>query len=172
MAFDERRVVQKFLETREEKEFRQLYKRHTLPLYRLALGLTGYDQTGAQDIIQEMWLRAILQLPEFRWQSALKTWLSGIVINCCREYHRKQKMSDVNVDQFENVLRGSDEKIENKIDIHNALSALPHGYREVLVLHDLEGYKHAEIAELLGINTGTSKSQLFNARQTIKKFLT
>jgi RNA polymerase sigma-70 factor (ECF subfamily) len=168
---DERKLVKEFLLTKSEHHFRRLYRQYTLPLYRLALQLSGGNNQAAEDIIQETWLRAVNHLHEFRWQSALKTWLSGIAINCCREYNRKQNISNVTIEELENQLQSVEQKIENKIDLQQALSFLPQGYREILVLHDVEGYKHKEIGELLGISEGTSKSQLFNARKAMKKLL-
>jgi len=168
---DEKKMVNEFLLTKNESHFRQLYRLYTLPLYRLALQLSGGSSSTAEDIIQETWLRAVNQLHGFRWQSTLKTWLSGIAINCCREYNRKENTSNTTIEELENLICNVEQKIENKIDIQRALSVLPHGYREILVLHDVEGYKHKEIGELLGISEGTSKSQLFNARKAMKKLL-
>ncbi len=166
----EKLLVQAFLQTRSEKLFRELYRKQTPALYRLALQLTSGDILAGEDIIQEMWIRAIRGLAGFRWQSSLKTWLSGIVINCCREHNRKMELSNTTVEDLENLL-GITQKPEIRIDIQQALVALPEGYREVLVLHDIEGYKHEEIGVLLGISEGTSKSQLFHARKAIKKLL-
>ncbi|HSU27909.1 MAG TPA: RNA polymerase sigma factor, partial [Chitinophagaceae bacterium] len=95
---------------------------------------------------------------------------SGIVINCCREYNRKKTYSNTTIEDIENLL-GITQNPEMKVDIQKALIELPEGYREVLVLHDIEGYKHEEISTLLGISEGTSKSQLFHARKAIKKLL-
>ncbi|HLG38225.1 MAG TPA: RNA polymerase sigma factor [Chitinophagaceae bacterium] len=167
---DDKLLVRKFLQTRNENFFRQLYRQHTQHLYRLAIHLTYGDRPGSEDVIQEMWTRAIYHLAEFRWQSSFKTWLSGILINCCREHNRKQTISHTSINDLENLLANS-HNTENKMDLQRALTLLPNGYREVLILHDMEGYKHEEIGILLGINEGTSKSQLFYARRAIKKLL-
>ena len=161
-------LVKSFLLTRSEMVFRQLYRKHTLAVYRLALQLTNKNMQSTEDIIQEAWVRAIEKLPQFEWNSSFKTWLSGIVINCCREHMRTKNF----------CLPGEYVEPESKtifyhprIDLQNALAMLPVGYREVLLLHDLEGYKHAEISLVLGISEGTSKSQLYHARRAIKKLL-
>jgi RNA polymerase sigma-70 factor (ECF subfamily) len=162
-------LVKGFLLSGSETLFRQLYRKHTLSVYRLALQLTNKDVAGTEDIIQEAWVRAVTKLAEFKWNSSFKTWLSGIVINCCREYLRKNKSgtipySDIEEEPFY-------KPANDKIDLRNALAMLPLGYREVLLLHDMEGYKHEEIGQLLGISEGTSKSQLFHARKAIQKLL-
>ncbi len=168
---DERKLLNEFIRTRREDHFRALYRLHALSIYRLAFQLSGRDGEAAEDITQETWLRAVNQLHEFRWQSSLKTWLSGIAINCSREYNRKQNVTDMTVKDPEALLGNAESGIESKIDVQRALSALPAGYRVILVLHDAEGYKHAEIGELLGISEGTSKSQLFNARKAMRRLL-
>jgi RNA polymerase sigma-70 factor, ECF subfamily len=159
--------VKGFLLTRSESLFRHLYRKHSIVMYRLALQLTNKDLVGAEDIVQETWLRAIESLQSFKWNSTLRTWLCGILINCAREHLRKKGSSIINVihPSFESP------QGEWKIDLQNALWQLPLGYREVLLLHDLQGYKHHEIASMLGISEGTSKSQLFHARKAMQKFL-
>lgn len=165
---EDKLLVKGFLLSGSERLFRQLYRKHTFAVYRLALQLTNNDVTGTEDIIQEAWIRAVENLREFKWNSSFKTWLSGIVINCCREYIRKKC-------SIRNAVTAADEAIihkqDEKIDLRNALMLLPLGYREILLLHDLEGYKHQEIAQLLGISAGTSKSQLFHARRAVQKLL-
>lgn len=164
---EDKLLVKGFLLTRSEALFRQLYRKHTLTVFRLALQITGKDITGTEDIIQEAWIRAVEKLPEFKWQSSFKTWLSGIVINCCREYLRKKNFQSAHdIDAEVSLIQP-----ETKIDLQAALALLPIGYREVLLLYDMEGYRHGEIAQMLNISEGTSKSQLFHARKAIQKLL-
>src|SRR5687767_8629934 len=113
---DDKAFVKKFLKTRSEKAFRQLYRQHSQNLFRLAIHLTDGDKTASEDILQEMWTRAIYHLTEFRWQSELRTWLSGILINCCREHNRKQLISTTSLDDLENLLDVS-QKSGDKIDL-------------------------------------------------------
>ncbi|MEQ9423578.1 MAG: RNA polymerase sigma factor [Cyclobacteriaceae bacterium] len=163
-AFD---LINEFLETRSEQVFRLIYRELTPQLYRMALRLSG-DEAEAQDAVQETWLRAVSQLDTFKGKSQFKSWLVGILINCCREKFRQQRdVSDID-DVIE--IRSVETKIDS-IDLENALNKMPYGYKEVLLLHDLEGYKHHEIGEMLGIAEGTSKSQLFNARKAMRKLL-
>ena len=163
-------LVKTFLLTRSEFVFRQLYRKHTLTLYRFVLSITERNIQDTEEIVQETWMRAINALPRFKWESGFRTWLMGIAVNCCREYKRKkQTMPERSIDSFKtgDAVIG----VENKIDLHKAISVLPGGYREILLLHDLEGYKHHEISIILGISEGTSKSQLFHARKALKEIL-
>lgn len=168
-SLEDKLLVKGFLLTRSEILFRQLYRKHTIAVYRLALQLTNKDIQGTEDVIQEAWIRAVENLPGFKWHSSFKTWLSGIVINCCREYIRRKKSATVSFHDIEEEIFSIPS--HSKFDLHNALALLPLGYREVLLLHDMEGFKHEEIAQLLGIAPGTSKSQLFHARRAIRKLL-
>jgi len=162
---EDRLLVTAFLLTRSETVFRQLYRKHSHSIFRIALQMVNKDIATAEDIVQEAWLRAVDQLPHFRWQSSFRTWLSGIAINCAREALRKRSAWSEHVDL--QYLPAQDERI----DLQGALAMLPKGYREVLLLHDMEGYTHNEIAGILDISEGTSKSQLFHARRAVKRML-
>lgn len=119
-------------------------------------------------MLQETWIRAITGLPRFAWQSTLRTWLSSIVVNCCREVWRARR-EELVVDARQLESRADDPAL--KIDVAAALARLPTGYRAVLVLHDIAGYTHEEIAQRLEIEPGTSKSQLFRARRAMRRAL-
>lgn len=151
----------------DEAAFRSLYRRHTPALYAFACRLMGGESADVDDVIQDAWLRAVRGLPEFGWRSSLRTWLSSIVLNCCRERWRERpEVSDPSADA---VARSGD--LNLRMDLDAALAALPPGYRAVLILHDVEGYTHDEIAERLGVQPGTSKSQLFHARRALRERL-
>ena len=127
---------------------------------------------ASEDVIQEMWLRAIHGLPKFEWKSSLRTWLTGILLNCVREHGRKAKLSGQwKMDSGSASTLGTPPAADGNIDILNALARLPPGFRDVLVLHDIEGFTHEEIGRLLEISEGTSKSQLFHARKAMRKLL-
>lgn len=166
-GLEDKLLVKAFLLTRSEMLFRQLYRKHTHAAYRLALQLTNRDIAAAEDVMQEAWIRAVEKLAGFRWQSSFRTWLSSIVINCCRERLRKRSFAIVD----ETGETAVSIRSEQRLDLQSALMLLPFGYREVLLLHDMEGYKHREIAQILNISEGTSKSQLFHARKAIQKLL-
>jgi RNA polymerase sigma-70 factor (ECF subfamily) len=174
----DQRLVAAFLDRRDERTFVDLYRRHTPALLALARRLLGGAGSGAEDAVQEMWLRAAKGLAGFRWESSLRTWLAGIVIRCCREAIRTRRPGTFvePVDTLEEpaaATTASDgaRTAAVRIDLERALRELPDGYREVLVLHDLEGYTHEEIATQLEIQVGTSKSQLSKARRAIRALL-
>lgn len=158
----------------DEKAFRALYRRHTPALYRLALRLGGGDGPWAEELVQRAWIRAVEGLSAFGWRSSLSTWLGGIAVNCARELWREARPGGEFVPGDERHLipsaRGSPD-VEDRVDLERAIERLPDGYREVFVLHDVEGYTHEEIGELLGIETGTSKSQLSRARRRLRATL-
>lgn len=167
----DRRLVRHFLARRDEQAFRALYRRHTPTLYQLALRLAGGNVHEAEEAVQDTWLRAIEALEKFRWESSLRTWLSGIAINCCRElYRQRARQSDERVaEQYEQEDAATNDFAH--LDLEQAIAALPHGYRQVLVLHDVEGYTHEEISRWLDIAVGTSKSQLARARRSVRAAL-
>lgn len=161
-------LVQRYLRRRDERSFRELYRRHSPAMYVLALRLTNRE-ADAEDALQDAWIRACRLLDEFQWRSSLRTWLTGILINCVRELKRKheRRAEEQITDHF--PLAGTVESPE--LNLENVIGSLPNGYRQILVLHDLEGYTHEEIGRLLDINIGTSKSQLHHARKVIRALL-
>ncbi len=171
-AADDRELVERFLRSRDEAAFRELYRAHTPALYRLALRLERGDEGAAQDIVQETWMRAIRKLDTFRWQAALRTWLSSVVINAHREQTRRRaneaRKAAAARDHLAVVAEPADASAP---DIEGAIASLPDGQREVLVLYDIEGYTHQEIADMTGLAEGTSKSQLSRARRAMRDWL-
>jgi len=163
---DDRALVRAFLGG-DEHAFRELYRRHTPALYRIVWRLAGGRDEDAADIVQDVWLRASRRLDTFRWDAALPTWLTSIAINCVRERSRRRPDEAVPLTVEIPVARTDHRRLE----LEQAIQSLAAGYREVLVLHDIEGYTHDEIAGLLGIDTGTSKSQLFRARRALRAAL-
>jgi RNA polymerase sigma-70 factor (ECF subfamily) len=165
----DRWLVRNFLVQRDEQSFRELYHRHAPALYQLALRLAGWNVHEAEEVVQDTWMRAIEALDGFRWESSLRTWLSGITINRCRELYRQRarQSHEVVVEQLAQEI-STTENFE-RLDLEQAIAALPNGYRQVLVLHDVEGYTHEEISRMLEIEVGTSKSQLSRARSSVRE---
>lgn len=159
----------------DEAAFRTLYRRHTPRLWPVVLRLLGGSaaRAEAEDAVQETWIRAIRALDGFRWESAFSTWLTGIGLNCARELLRKRKRrNETSTDGLLELLEGgSPPDTERRLDLEEAIAELPDGYRTVLVLHDLEGYTHPEIADRMGIAVGTSRSQLYHARRAVRQLL-
>ena len=122
-------------------------------------------------MVHDGWIRAVDRLSGFRWESALRTWLAGFVINAARERFRRDIRETPSVDE---QLPADDPALGgvfDRLDLERAVAGLPEGFRLVLVLHDVEGYTHEEIADLLGIVPGTSKSQLARARAAVRRAL-
>lgn len=155
----------------EEQAFRELYRRHTPRLLGFVHRLLGRSGTEAEDVVQESWIRACENLQRFRWESSFSTWLLGIGLNLVRERQRRNARAvPESLGQLLHAAAAA-RSSEERIDLARAIELLPDGYRLALVLHDIEGLKHAEIAERLGISSGTSKSQLFSARRAMRAML-
>lgn len=170
---DERELVESFVRHRHEAAFRTLYQRHTPRLYLLVRRLLGGKGTEVDDVVQETWVRAAEHLADFQWRSSLSTWLAGIAINCSREaLRRRLRRRESSSDELpEPAALAPQTSPGNPFDLERAISQLPDGFREILVLHDVEGFTHAEISRRLGIEVGTSKSQLHRARKKVREIL-
>ena len=169
---EDRELVAEFLSSRSEAAFRRLYRRHAGAVYGLLLRLTAGDPARAEDCLQDAWLRAIAALDRFAWRSSLRTWLRGIAVNCWREGWREDRRAPLRlVEDIEPEPQEERVSLLDRIALDRAMADLPEGYRAVLVLHDLEGFTHEEIAEALGIVPGTSKSQLARARAAVRRSL-
>jgi RNA polymerase sigma-70 factor, ECF subfamily len=163
---DDEDLVRRIAHARDEDAFRTLYARHTGAVYGLLCRLVG-RAADASDLTQETWLRAVRHLPLFRGQSAFRTWLTGIALNCYREWRRRHAR--------EMPLGHPDSRVQHEsagdeiAAIHQILAGLAPEHREVIVLHDIEGYTHEEISDVLEIEVGTSKSRLSRARRTFRE---
>lgn len=165
----DRELVSELLDAGNERAFRELYQRYSPRLYRIVIGILDGQEHEAEDVVQETWLRAATALKTFRWGSSLSTWLAAIAINRAREVIRGSKrwqgsgpIEDLPAAQL---------SLAERIDLERAVSRLPEGYRSIYELFDVQGYSHEEIAQRLGIAAGTSKSQLFHARRSLRAFL-
>ena len=164
----DRDLVNALIENGDEAAFRELYSRYTPRLMRI-VGNVLENDSESEDVVQETWLRASAALRTFRWGSALSTWLAAIALNRAREVLRSRKRWGGPSDSQE--LAAPVPSLSERIDLERAVSMLPAGYRSVYELYDVEGYSHDEIARRLGIAPGTSKSQLFHARRSLRAFL-
>jgi len=164
----DRILVDAFLRDRGEAAFRQLYRRHTPHMLRLGRRLAASGRVNPEDVVQEAWVRAIRKLEGFEGRSTLGSWLGGIVVNVVREQRRKPEVTapaDIEPAAFwADPISG--------IELSDNLRALPPGFRAVVTLHDIAGFTHAEIGQILGIDIGTSKSQLARARRRLRAALT
>jgi RNA polymerase sigma-70 factor, ECF subfamily len=169
----DRELVDALVRARDARAFEALYDRHTPLMYGLALRLVGGHEGEAREVVQDAWIRAAERLSAFAWQATLSTWLCGVVVNCTRELSRA-KGRDLGLNLDDLPLAGDDARLAgtvDRVDLERALAKLPDGYRHVLVLHDVEGFTHDEIGELLGMRPGTSKSQLARARTAMRRLM-
>lgn len=155
-----------------EAAFRELFQRHTPRLLQFVMRILGSARGEAEDVVQETWLKAAPALETFRGDSSFGTWLCGIGLNTSLEQLRKGSRRSREQSIGEMDLPGRTLQTDDRMDLDWAIAKLPPGGRSVLVLHDVEGFTHDEIARLLGIAEGTSKAQLFKARRTMRALLT
>lgn len=170
MPLSDQELVAAFLRRRDERRFRELYQRHAPLLYAFTLRLAGGDVSEAEDALQETWIRATERLARFEWQASLRTWLCGIALNCWRERRRARGNLPLTFDEVE-APAAPEADGAARLDLERAIADLPQGYRTIVILHDVEGYTHEEIAAMLDIDSGTSRSQLSRARQTLRSWL-
>ncbi len=165
---DDDDLIASFLARRDEPSFLALYRRHTPVIYRVVWRHLGGRADDAADVVQETWVRAIGGLAGFRGESTLRTWLCGIALNLARVQRRGADRDAPGPPRAAGIALPRD---TDRIDLERAIAALPDGYRDIVVLHDIEGFTHAEIAHMLGIEEGTSRSQLHHARRSLRAHL-
>jgi RNA polymerase sigma-70 factor, ECF subfamily len=162
--------------------FEALYGFHKRRVYSLCFRMTGNTEE-AEDHTQEAFIQLYRKIASFRGDSAFSTWLHRLAVNIVLMHFRKKGLSEISLDETlepteeggtpkdygseDQVLAGS----LDRITLERAVETLAPGYRSIFVLHDIEGYEHNEIAEMLGCSTGNSKSQLHKARLKIREVL-
>jgi RNA polymerase sigma-70 factor (ECF subfamily) len=156
----------------DAEAIRELHRRYAPRVFAVVRRLAG-DDSLAEDWAQEAWIRAIRALPTFRGEARFSTWIHRIAVNSAlhgRRWRERRAKNEVALPLTLTVSERPDEPVL-RIALERALDALPAGMRQVLVLHDVEGYTHEEIGVTLGITPGTSKSQLFKARARMRRAL-
>ena len=154
--------------------FEQLYRGHVGRVHGAILRLVGMDRARAEELTQDAFVRAWQKLSSFRHESAFSTWLYRLGVNTAL-MDLRGKREEVNVENDElELAAGGDVPFcaGERGDLERAVSALPPRARAVLVLHDVEGWKHEEIAAELGMAVGSSKAQLHRARGLLRRKLT
>jgi RNA polymerase sigma-70 factor, ECF subfamily len=158
--------------------FELLYERYHRRTYSLCLRMTN-SQTEAEDLTQEVFIQLFRKIGSFRGDSAFSTWLHRLTVNQVLMHFRRRSVKNEKTSESgempEQTVSGTENPrkmpVLDRIALKNAVAQLPNGYRNVFVLHDVEGYEHEEVARLLGISVGTSKSQLHKARLKLRGLL-
>ena len=152
--------------------FERLYRRHAARIHGLARRMAGADEAG--ELTQMAFVRAWEKLATFRGESKFGTWLHRVAINVILGRRASQRVERERRHYGEEVfetLPARPERTGHRLDLEAAIAQLPDGARRIFVLHDIEGYKHREIARTLRIDSGTSKAQLHRARMLLREHL-
>ncbi len=161
--------------------FATLFYNHKPRIYSVCLRMTN-NTAEAEDLTQDAFLQVFRKLATFRGDSALSTWLYRIAVNTVLMHFRKKALRQVSLDETYNqdarmVRReygSKDQRLSGSVDriaLTRAIKELPAGYRTIFLLHEVEGYEHQEIAQLLDCSVGNSKSQLHKAKLRIRELL-
>jgi RNA polymerase sigma-70 factor (ECF subfamily) len=163
--------------------FETIYRMHSRRVYSLCLRMAG-DPVEAEDLTQDAFLQLFRKIQTFRGESAFSSWLHRLTANIVLMRFRKKRPISVSLDE---LVRPDDEKerhaleigapdvrltgLFDRVNLHAALAQLPGGYKSMFLLHDVHGYEHNEIANMLGCSVGNSKSQLHKARKRLRELL-
>jgi RNA polymerase sigma-70 factor (ECF subfamily) len=163
--------------------FEQLYRRYRGRVYALCLRIVK-NGSEAEDLTQEAFLLLFRKIHTFRGEASFSTWLHRLATNVALMRIRKKRYTEVSVDADSEPgeeesephmeLGGPDLRLSGALDrvnLRRAIEQLPEGYKEMFILHDVEGYEHHEIAKILGCSIGNSKSQLYKARLRLRELL-
>ena len=158
----------------DRRAYETLYRRNIGRVYALCIRLNNGNREQAELHAQDAFVRAWEKLPTFRGDAQFSTWLHRLTVNLVLGDKRAQKrrmkfeQPEQEPDRHGDTDRSS---VRKRMDLEWAISELPHRARQVLVLHDVEGYKHHEIADMIGMAVGTSKAQLHRARRLLRECL-
>lgn len=159
--------------------FEQIYWKHHRRVFGICLRMTK-DVYEAEDVTQQVFLNLFQKIGSFRGDSAFSTWLHRITVNQMLMHLRTSKLRREELTEDGEMPEVSStpltkpsnpNQIINRLHLNEAIAKLADGYRKVLILHDIEGFEHDEIAEMLGCASGTSKSQLHKARRVLRRLL-
>ncbi|MBA4185516.1 MAG: RNA polymerase sigma factor [Acidobacteria bacterium] len=158
--------------------FELLYKRYHRRTYSLCLRMTN-NQTESEDLTQEVFIQLFRKIGSFRGESAFSTWLHRLTVNQVLMHFRRRSVKNEKTSEDgeipEQIVPGTENQAKmpvlDRIALTRAIEQLPPGYKSAFVLHDVEGYEHEEVARILGISVGTSKSQLHKARLKLRGLL-
>jgi len=160
----------------EERAMEEIYERYKGSLFNLAYRYT-YNPQAAEDLLQDIFIKIFTHIRDVQKEETFSAWVYRIAVNACYSYLRGKKsrdrhtvaLSEVEGRKEEAVYDGHEKSFEKPLN--EAIDELPEKLKAVFLLHDVQGFKHEEIARMLGFTVGTSKSQLFKARMKVREFL-
>jgi RNA polymerase sigma-70 factor (ECF subfamily) len=158
--------------------FELLYERYHRRTYSLCLRMTS-SPTEAEDLTQEVFIQLFRKIGSFRGESAFSTWLHRLTVNQVLMHFRRRSVKNEKTSEDgeipEQIVPGTENQarmpVLDRIALTRAVNQLPPGYKSVFMLHDVEGYEHEEVARIMKISVGTSKSQLHKARLKLRGLL-
>ncbi len=150
---------------------KKLYDKYKKAMYSLSYRITG-DFEAANDVLQDAFVKVFRGLPKFRGESTLGAWIKTIVVRTAYSYLRKEKIFFEDIDTLSQTHKLDWGHYLDAEYLEKAILSLPEGYRMVFVLVEIEGFTHKEVAAMLGISEGTSKSQLFYSKKKLREILT
>jgi RNA polymerase sigma-70 factor (ECF subfamily) len=173
---DEESILVESARNGDNAAFEKLYRSNRDRIYALLWRICGGDATLAEDLLQEAFIRAWQKLGSFRGESRFGTWLHRLSANVAlsdRRIRLRRVRREAPMDEaVERTAIGErDVAADKRMDLEKAIARLPERARTVLILYDIEGYRHAEIAEMTGMAVGSSKAQLHRARKLIREVL-
>ncbi len=176
MARDEESRQVELARAGDPAAFERLYRAHSGKIYALCWRLCGHDAALAEDLVQDAFVRAWNKLDLFEGKSAFGTWLHRLAANVAlsdRRIRLRRVKHEAPADEMVERTATGDRDVSAPLatDLEQAISALPERARTVLVLYDVEGYRHQEIAEMTGMAVGSSKAQLHRARNLVREAL-
>ena len=161
----------------ERRNFHELYQTHRQRVYSICLRMTQ-DAPQAEDLTQDVFVHLFRTIGSFRGESAFTTWLHRLTVNVVLMHFRKRKVrrelltDTADLAHYSSTAAHDRTRVVDGILLSEVMAKLPNGYREAVVLHDIEGLDHSEIAAMRGRTEGTSKSQLHKARIMLRQLIT
>ena len=156
----------------DQRAFERLYRLHVTRIHSLARRMVA-DDGDPDELTQDVFVRAWERLGTYRGEAAFGTWLHRLAVNVILNWRRSEASSRGRVDEGVDaeLLEGARQAAGEDLDLEGAIRRLPPGARQVFVLHDVQGFKHEEIATMTGVTAGTSKAQLHRARMLLRAML-
>lgn len=159
----------------DRQAFERLYRTHANRVYSLCARMSG-SRTKGEELTQDVFVRTWEKLPQFRGESAFSTWLHRLAVNVVLNARKADgkhaaRMDEGSADEERWSEVSGAPMLTERMDLQQAIGKLPAGARRIFVLHDIEGYKHEEIAGIFGITVGGSKAQLHRARLLLREAL-